>query len=292
MCIWDSGMSKKKMLYILSAFIFAAILTMAVAGGSRFPMVNRAVAWVVLPAEHALNAAGRSVGSLRDYWKALTVMQGENEKLHRENEELRKANIGMASLYAENQQLRKMLEYKESHVSQQLVAAKVISRDHGNLRDYLYMDAGRSKGVSEEMAVVNDGFVGIVDEVYDNYARVLLITSLRCRIGARVLRNDSRAVGIVGGHRSLGRKLLMEHVYREASIREGDVIVSSGFSGRHPADILIGTVAAVRDDSSGLLKEADVVPSADMAALEHVFVITGFTPLPKSISEQQGGQAK
>ncbi|MDY6029806.1 MAG: rod shape-determining protein MreC [Acidaminococcaceae bacterium] len=285
-------MSKKKMLCILFAFILISMLTMAISGRSKFPLVNSIVAGVVLPAEYALNTVWHGIDGVREYWKALTVTQRENEQLNKENEELRRANINMASLYAENQQLRKLLDYKEAHASQKLVAARVISRDHGNLRDHLYIDAGRDKGVEEEMAVVKDGFVGIIDGVYEDYSRVLLITSVRCRIGARVLRSDSRAIGIAGGHRSLDRKLLLEHIYREASIREGDVIVSSGFSGKHPEDIVIGTVTAVRDESSGLLQEADVAPAADIAGVEHVFVITGFTPVPKNITDAKGGLAK
>ena len=49
------------------------------------------------------------------------------------------------------------------------------------------------------MAVVNGGLVGVGDEVYDDYARVLLLTSPRCRVGARLLRAVARAVGVAGG---------------------------------------------------------------------------------------------
>ena len=119
----------------------------------------------------------------------------------------------------------------------------------------------------------------------------MLITSPRCKIGARVLRADSCAVGVVGGKAVNNDMLLMEHIVREASIRQGDVIVTSGYSGTHPADILIGTVKSTKMDTVGLLQEADVLATADVADVEHVLVITGFTPQPK-IDLVQGGQAK
>ena len=84
--------------------------------------------------------------------------------------------------------------------------------------------------------------------------------------------------------------LLLEHIYREASLREGDIIVTSGYSGSHPADILIGKVTATHMDSVGLLQEADIVPAADIADVEQVLVIVGFTPEAKIVL--QGGQAK
>ncbi len=282
-------MNKKVMLGVLSVLILLAMLAMAIAGKSRFPLVNKAVSFVVLPVENVLTNMGTASDGVRGYWKALTVMQTENEQLKQENAELRSANIQMATLFAENQQLRALLEYKEQHKTQKVLATKVIARNFGDLRDCMYIDAGKDKGLTPDMAVVNGGLVGVVDEVYDNYARVLLLTSPRCRVGARVLRADSRAVGVAGGS-SGSDKLLLEHIYREASLRDGDIIVTSGYSGSHPADILIGKVTATRMDNVGLLQEADVAPTADIADVEQVLVITSFTPEPKIVL--QGGQAK
>ena len=91
-------------------------------------------------------------------------------KAETRNIELRNANIQMASMYAENRQLRGLLEYKEQHKSQKVVAAKVIARSFGDLRDCIYIAAGKDRGLAPDMAVVNGGLVGVVDEVYDDYA--------------------------------------------------------------------------------------------------------------------------
>lgn len=280
------------MLYILFAFIMLGMLALAVSGKSRFPMVNKAVSFVVLSMENGLTSLGHAGDDIRGYWKALTVLQSENEELKKSNEELRYANIHMASIYAENQQLRSLLDYKEQHRSQNVVAGKIIARNYGDLRDCVYIDIGADKGIKVNQAVVNGGLIGVVDEVYDDYSRVLLLTSANCRVGARVLRSDSRAVGVVGGHSVSKGQLILEHVYREASIKEGDVIVTNGYSGNHPADIIIGTVKEIRMDDVGLLQEAKVVPIADIADVEHVLVITGFTPEPKIDFARQGGRAQ
>ena len=55
---------------------------------------------------------------------------------------------------------------------------------------------------------------------------------------------------------------------------------------------MIGTVKEIRMDSVGLLQQAKVVPAADIADVEHVLVITGFTPEPKINFNMQGGRAQ
>lgn len=284
-------MSKKFMVAVLSVLVLLGLLAMAVSGRSRFPVVNRAVAFVVLPVESLFTGIGRAGDGIRGFWKALTVLQSENEKLKTENIELRQANIHMASLFAENQQLRQLLDYKEQNPSEKLVAAKVIARNYGQLRDSMYIDAGKDKGLRQDMAVVNGGLVGLVDEVYDNYARVLLLSSPRCRVGGRILRVDSRAVGIVRG-KTDHDGLVLGHVYREASLRKGDIVVTNGYSGSHPADIFIGTVTDTHMDSVGLLQEAELEPAAEIADVEQVLVIVDFTPAPKIELDEQGGRAQ
>ena len=285
-------MSKKNMLYVLCAFVCLALLILALAGRSRFPVFNRMVTAIILPVENGLTALGHTSDSARGYWRAMTVLQEENARLKKEIEELRNANVNMVSIEAENRQLRELVQYKAAHRTQTTVAARIIARNFGELRDVVYIDAGEDKGLKRNMAVVNNGLVGVVDEVYGGYARVLLVTSPRCRIGARVLRLDSRAMGVTGGANSTDGKLIMEHIYREASIKEGDIIITSGISGYHPENIIIGVVTAAKLDRLGLAQQAQVQPAASIADVEEVLVVTAFTPEPKIRLANEGGQAQ
>ncbi len=286
-------MGKKSMLCALFVLILFSMLALAVSGKSRFPLINKAVATVVMPVENALVALGNTGDNIRGYWRALTVLQSENKELKRDNVELRNANVAMAAIHAENKQLRELLNYKEQHRTQTTRAAKVIARSFGDLHDSMYINIGKDAGLKREMAVLNgSGLVGVIDEVYDDYAKVLLITSARCKVGARIVRADSRAIGVVNGRSGARDMLVMEHIFREASVRKGDIVVTSGYSGSHPENILIGTVTDVRLSNVGLLQEADVAPAADVADVEHVLVITHFTPEPKVDRKLQGGLAK
>lgn len=277
-------MNKKYLSIGLAAAVLVAMFAMALHDPLRFPGVSSAVTAVITPFAAAENTVG---GWVDDTGKAMTTvetLQQENEQLQNEINELRYANLAMAEIYAENQRLRQLLNYKNANPDQQLAVAKVLGRVPGDLRDSIYIDKGTEDGVQQDMAVVTvEGLVGLIDEAYSSSSKVKLVTSTRCNVGARILRANSRAVGIVTGRGSNSVPLLMEHLPREAEVLPGDVIVTSGYSENHPAGIVIGTVKDSSLDAAGLLRNATVEPAAVKNGIEEVFVV---------IWHQQDGNGK
>lgn len=215
---------------LLIVIALVALMTLAVEGRVRFPVLNRVVIAVISPVNSCIQTFTGAASSLEKKLEAITTMEAENEQLKKENAELRRANIAMAEFYAENQRLTKLLQYKEHVPEQKLLPAKVVGRNMGDLQDVVIIDRGSADGLDKEMAVVTgDGIVGLVEEVYPAAAKVMLITSSRCKIGARILRADSRAVGVICGRSMENMPLEMEHLPREADVRKGDVVITSGF---------------------------------------------------------------
>lgn len=251
-----------------------ALFAMALHDPLRFPVINRVVTAVITPFAAASSAVGGWVDDTGEAMTTVKTLQQQNESLQSEINELRYANLAMAEIYAENQRLREMLNYKNAHPEQRLVVSKVLGRTPGELSDSLYIDKGTDDGVQQDMALVTvNGLVGLVDEAYPSSARVTLVTSARCNVGARILRANSRAVGIVTGRGGNNVPLLMEHLQREADVLPGDVVVTSGYSQNHPAGIVIGTVKESSLDAAGLLRNATVEPAAVREGLEEVFVV-------------------
>ena len=215
---------------LLIVIALVALMTLAVEGRVRFPVLNRVVIAVISPVNSCIQTFTGAASSLEKKLEAITTMEAENEQLKKENAELRRANIAMAEFYAENQRLTKLLQYKEHVPEQKLLPAKVVGRNMGDLQDVVIIDRGSADGLDKEMAVVTgDGIVGLVEEVYPAAAKVMLITSSRCKIGARILRADSRAVGVICGRSMENMPLEMEHLPREADVRKGDVQCQNSF---------------------------------------------------------------
>ena len=270
-------MSKKSVLAVMTVAIAFLLLALAVQGRARLPWLDRVIVDIAAPVNEKLVAVSNNADSVRNFFAALTTMQEENKKLKTEVETLSYANIQMAEIWAENQRLSNLLQYKNDAKNLKLQTAKVIGKNIGDIKDTVLINLGSNAGLRENMAVVNaSGLVGIIDETYPDASRVLLITSPRCKAGGIVLRANSRVVGVVNGLAGGDAVLQMSNMARDADIVEGDIIVTSGFGGNHPGGLVIGTVSEVSLNVGGLLKQAKIVPAVDFGRLEEVMVVTDY----------------
>ena len=270
-------MSKKSVLAVITVAIAFLLLALAVQGRARLPWLDRVIVAIAAPVNEKLVAVSNNADSVRNFFAALTTMQEENKKLKTEVETLRYANIQMAEIWAENQRLSNLLQYKNDAKNLKLQTAKVIGKNIGDIKDTVLINLGSNAGLRENMAVVNaSGLVGIIDETYPDASRVLLITSPRCKAGGIVLRANSRVVGVVNGLAGGDAVLQMSNMARDADIVEGDIVVTSGFGGNHPGGLVIGNVSEVSLNVGGLLKQAKIVPAVDFGRLEEVMVVTDY----------------
>ena len=270
-------MSKKSVLAVITVAIAFLLLALAVQGRARLPWLDRVIVAIAAPVNEKLVAVSNNADSVRNFFAALTTMQEENKKLKTEVETLSYANIQMAEIWAENQRLSNLLQYKNDAKNLKLQTAKVIGKNIGDIKDTVLINLGTNAGLRENMAVVNaSGLVGIIDETYPDASRVLLITSPRCKAGGIVLRANSRVVGVVNGLAGGDAVLQMSNMARDADIVEGDIIVTSGFGGNHPGGLVIGTVSEVSLNVGGLLKQAKIVPAVDFGRLEEVMVVADY----------------
>lgn len=270
-------MSKKSVLAVMTVAIAFLLLALAVQGRARLPWLDRVIVAIAAPVNEKLVAVSNNADSVRNFFAALTTMQEENKKLKTEVETLSYANIQMAEIWAENQRLSNLLQYKNDAKNLKLQTAKVIGKNIGDIKDTVLINLGSNAGLRENMAVVNaSGLVGIIDETYPDASRVLLITSPRCKAGGIVLRANSRVVGVVNGLAGGDAVLQMSNMARDADIVEGDIIVTSGFGGNHPGGLVIGNVSEVSLNVGGLLKQAKIVPAVDFGRLEEVMVVADY----------------
>ena len=155
-----------------------------------------------------------------------------------------------------------------------MLPARVIGVSLGDLHEFFFLDKGSADGVLAGMVVTtSEGMAGVVDQVYLHYSRFMLISASRSRIGIRVLRKESRAVGVLTGQGPNRSLLQGEYFGRDDDVKTGDMLVTSGIGGKYPAGLFVGTVRGVEADVTGLQKLVQIEPAADLTRPDRVFVI-------------------
>lgn len=268
-------------------FIYALVIIVLcffVARNDSRSLLNILFLNVLTPVQEKVTDGGSWLVGRKDYYFNLAHIYQENNRLKKEVEELQAANYSTVEVWAENKRLRELLAYREENRQFTLITAKVIGRAPGRIKNEFIINRGRVDGIKENMPVVTaDGLIGSIAMLYDNSAKVNLISHPQSSVGGLVQRVASRAVGIVGGEVIDGQYLKVSKLSRDADVIVGDQIITSGFGGIYPKGLLIGEVLKVENADGGLLKYAIIKPSVNYDKLEEVMIITNVNTLPEVV---------
>ena len=267
-------MKKQQFVAVLAALSLFACMVLAVHQRWRFPLVNAMVNTVLLPVNAAVRQMSDAAASFRDSQRLNATLQEENSRLKKELDNLRSAEYRLQLLETENKELQAMAGYKQQREELTLLPARVIGISLGDLHEFFFLDKGKEDGVRSDMVVTTSGgVIGVVDQVYSHYSRFMLISASQSRMGVKVLRRESRAVGVLTGMGPNRSLLQAEYFSRDDDVKPGDMLVTSGIGGKYPAGLCIGTVSSVESDVTGLQKLARVEPAADLSHPDRAFVI-------------------
>ena len=211
---------------------------------------------------------------MRSGLKSLDQLEHENATLQVENRELRATNQALRDVEHEVNRLRHSLNYRERSVFK-LVAAEVIARDSSTWWRTLTINRGKRDAIETDMPVVTDvSLVGKTTTVSETISVVLLISDESCRVAASV--EGSREQGIVSGERvtsGLTPVLDLNFLSKQADLKPGQKVYTSGVGGVFPSGLLIGVVKDFR--VRALDGQAQLAPAMDLSHLEDLFVVTG-----------------
>jgi len=205
----------------------------------------------------------------------------ENERLRQELERLKTEMAAGEDARRRVLELEEALGFKQSRPEDQLVAADVIAQDPSGLKRALAINRGSKDGLDEGMVVLSrDGsLVGTVSLVHDDFAWLRLITDPNSAVNVAVQpqgEETAAARGIAVGDLRSGVSL--EMLPTEAAIKQGDLVTTSGLGGNYPRALLLGTVKTIAEKPQAPSKRAVLEPSAQLSALETVFIVTSFKP--------------
>lgn len=189
-------------------------------------------------------------------------------------------------LSIENQRLRNQLENKIAiqkllppqyidtsiHKTYNYLVAKVINNSINKQYNYITINKGLNHGIQPEMGVIcDDGVVGIVQSVTNNYALVISLLNRNLKVSAKFNKHN-----YFGSFQWSGRYYLegsLNDIPFHVNVNKGDTIVTSGFSTIFPEGIKLGYVTKF-ESGNGNFFDITLKLSTDFKSLSYVYVVS------------------
>jgi rod shape-determining protein MreC len=235
--------------------------------------IGRAAHTVVSPVERAVAAVARPIGNWFDGVFSAGSLEEENRELRDRIAELEGEVRNGRAAVIENEQLKEATDLP-INADVERVVGRVVNVAAGNFESTITLNRGSRDGVMEDMpALVHDGVVGRVVEVWRDGCKVLLLTDPSFSVSVRIA--EDQVTGIASGRAGADTMALdVDSSRRAASIADGDLVETSGFAGSSfPAGLQVGELTEVRDRQGGLPPQAKVAPFVDFDRLDFVSVL-------------------
>jgi rod shape-determining protein MreC len=235
---------------------------------------DRAVIALTAPMEKAIVLL---VHGVQDGWfgyVALRNVREDNWRLRRELLRFKAENTRLGEFKAENERLRRLLDYADKKPSARFLVAPVVAVGASPHSHVLRVARGSDDGVYRGMPVVApDGVVGSIAVTTAHYADVQLIVSPMSAVPA--LSERTRARATVKGTGDVSRCKL-EYAQRQDEWRDGDLLLTAGTVGFFPQGLPIGRLLNVTKRATGMFVSAEVVPVVDFSRLDEVMVLLDY----------------
>jgi rod shape-determining protein MreC len=211
----------------------------------------------------------RAMGNIGPYWRRQGELAQENAALRDQlNDTLYWRDLAL--------RLRDQIEIYEQTLdldvtaSQERVGAWTLADPTGPFVQSRIIGAGAERGIRDGDPVLNVfGLVGRVVETGRRSSRVLLLTDLNSRVPVIADRTNARAI-LIGNNTNFPR---LDYVGRDADLRDGDRIVTSGDDGVLPRGLPIGVAALDRDGQWRVRLFSDQAPVDFVWVFPHVRVL-------------------
>ena len=275
-------LKNKPLIIMLIAILLLGILAFVTSADRSVSWIESTLGSVIQPVQSFAAKASNGIISFVQKVFKTSDADKELEQLQVRMAQLEQAADENAKLKAENERLKKLLNYVETLENYEYVTAVVTGNSQGVWFETFTINAGRNKGIEKDMPVVcAEGLVGRVIEVGANWSKATAIIDPSSEVSVMVER--TRDIGVVRGSFSATSDNQLELYFLPSGfdLVPGDKIVTSGMSSIFPETITVGTVSEVtRRSAEGSQSNAIIEPAVDFGHLEEVLVL-----VPKAAEE-------
>jgi len=231
------------------------------------------------PFQVAADRVARPFRDAYNYVDGLTSAKAENAKLRAELKTWHELALANLAASKQNGTFKRMLHYEGGPTfpsGYRAVNASVISFPSGPFDNQLAISAGSHSGIVAYAPVVDayGNLIGHVASAGPTTSRVMLISDPESAFAAVDL--TTKVTGLVRDGQ--GNTLILDRVPKEASVRQGDVIVTEGtrnalYPDIYPYGVPVGQVISVGTSDIASFLTVQVAPFAQLGSLDSVAVL-------------------
>jgi rod shape-determining protein MreC len=176
----------------------------------------------------------------------------------------------LATLTEENRRLRALIEGAAGQEFE-FQFAELVRVDLDPFSHKVMVDRGSSDGVEIGQAVIDGaGVMGQVEDVHPHFSTIRLISDPNHALPVQINRTGLRTIAFGAG---VTGALKLSSVPRQADIREGDLVVTSGLGDRFPGGYPVATVTAIEREGGSTFVAVEATPLAALDRGREVLLI-------------------
>jgi len=270
---------KDRMIVTTVAIILIVIIGMTSSERIKITGFEKAIGNIISPVEKLFFNVGKSVSNIFGTIGNIGKFKEENEQLKKKIALLEEENRKYEDIIGKTDFLRNEARLKEK-TSYKLIDAQVVGKEPGNWFDRFIIDKGLNDGIKKgdtviqgvevNKSLIQEGVVGRITDVGDNWAKVSSIVDESSNISFRVTRTQDG--GILSG--SVDNKLSGYFFDNKADVKKGDKLFTSGLGESYVKDLYIGEVKEVVKKEEDLMKRVVVAPAVNFKKIYRVHVIS------------------
>jgi len=223
------------------ALVLAVIFMSADHHYGSMPL-HRLFSYFIYPVQYAVDTPARFFKWTKLTWGSKQALIAENQQLRHQQLYLQSQDQQRLMIQDENIALKELLALSQS-LKHRAMAADVLAVDTGHARKVVIINKGKQAGVVPGQLVLDtEGVMGQVIDVGLRTSTILLVSDASSAVPVRNQRTGETA--ILNGTNDANRLSLI-HLPKTVSVRQGDVLLTSGLGQHYPAGYPVGVVETV-----------------------------------------------
>ncbi|MBS4535871.1 rod shape-determining protein MreC [Clostridium sp. D2Q-14] len=267
-----------RMIVTIVTIILLVTIGITAKDREKISKIENIIGNIITPVQGVFYRVGDAVDDKISNIKEYVSLKDKNAQLEEEIKVLRKENLEMSDIISRTDYLKNEMILRED-TEYDIIDTKIISKDPENWFNNFIINKGSKDGVTKDSlvieavetdkGVVEEGLVGIVIEVGDNWSKVLPIIDNSSNVSYKIVRTQD--FGVINGNIDETMTGFLFDI--DAEVVKGDKLVTSGMGEVFMPGLYIGEVIDVKMKEEELKKEITVKPAVDFQKVSSLFII-------------------